>query len=71
MSRFLKVINDFPGGTNTLYAEELGINVRTVRRYIDQFKEWGLIRRNGTNRKGYWEIIKSETEVNPESENQP
>ena len=50
---------NFPGGTNALYAKELGINVRTVRRYIDQFKEWGIIRRNGTNRKGYWEIIKS------------
>ena len=62
MSRLLKVINDFPGGTNTLYAEELGINVRTVRRYIDQFKEWGLIRRNGTNRKGFWEIIQSSTD---------
>ena len=57
MSRFLKVINDFPGGTNTLYAEELGMNVRTVRRYIDQFKEWRIIRRIGTNRKGYWEIM--------------
>ena len=57
MSRFLKVINDFPGATNTLYAEELGMNVRTVRRYIDQFKEWRIIRRIGTNRKGYWEIM--------------
>lgn len=64
LCRFLKIINNFPGGTNTLYAEEAGLSERTVRRYIDQLKDSGIIRRIGTNRKGYWEIISNQSEDN-------
>lgn len=30
-----------------------------VKYYIQSLKEQGAIRRIGTNRKGYWEIIKA------------
>ena len=40
-------------------ASEANVSERMVKKYIKELKALGLIRRNGTNRKGYWEIIKS------------
>ena len=31
-----------------------------VKKYLKLLKEYGIIRRIGSNRKGYWEIIEKE-----------
>ena len=71
---FLKVVQKFPGGTLSLYAAEMGMNPRTIKRYLYkrylyELKEKGIIRRIGTPRKGYWEILREvhESETPPRS----
>lgn len=66
---FLKVVQKFPGGTLSLYAAEMGMNPRTIKRYLYELKEKGVIRRIGTPRKGYWEILREvhENETPPRS----
>ena len=56
---FLKVLRSFPGGTIPQLSKESGFSERMVKYYIQSLKEQGAIRRIGTNRKGYWEIIKA------------
>lgn len=60
---FLKVIRRFPGGTIAILSKEAGIGERTAKVYIQNLKEAGIIRRVGNNRKGYWEVIKSTSEL--------
>ncbi|MDE5881049.1 MAG: hypothetical protein K2H60_04910 [Muribaculaceae bacterium] len=57
LDKFLKVLRNFPEVTVKLLAKEAKIGERTVKIYLQQLKEAELIRRIGTNRKGYWEII--------------
>ena len=66
---FLKVVQKFPGGTLSLYAAEMGMNPRTIKRYLYELKEKDVIRCIGTPRKGYWEILRevNESETPPHS----
>ena len=57
IEKFLKVLRLFPGGTIPQLSKESGFSERMVKYYIQFLKESGSIRRVGTNRKGYWEII--------------
>lgn len=57
LARFLKLLEQFPGATIELLAKESGVSDRMVKKYIKTLKEQGVIRRIGSNRKGYWEII--------------
>lgn len=49
----------FPGGTIPQLAKESGLSERMVKYYIRFLKESGSVRRVGTNRKGYWEIMET------------
>ena len=49
----------FPGGTIRQLSKESGFSERMVKYYIQSLKESGSIRRIGSNRKGYWEIIEA------------
>lgn len=59
LQHFLKILKNFPGGTISLLAGEANVSERMVKKYIKELKSLGVIRRNGTNRRGSWEIIKS------------
>lgn len=53
---FLKVVKNFPGASAVLLAVEAHVSERTAKSYLKKLQELGIIRRVGTNRKGYWEI---------------
>ena len=57
LSIFLKVLHKFPGATIEFLAKESDVSDRMVKKYLKVLKEQGIIRRIGSNRKGYWEII--------------
>lgn len=59
---FLKFLNAMPQATIGRLAEESSFSERTVKNYLSYLKKQGIIRRIGTNRKGYWEIINSQPE---------
>lgn len=62
LQHFLKILKNFPGETISLLAGEANVSERMVKKYIKELKSLNLIRRIGTNRTGYWEIIKSSTD---------
>lgn len=55
--QFLRTLRLFPGGTIALLSKESKYSERMVKYYLQMLRELGLIKRVGTNRKGYWEII--------------
>lgn len=59
LKSFLKIVRNFPGASAVSLAIEANISERTVKNYLKKLQELEIIRRIGTNRKGYWEIIKS------------
>lgn len=46
----------FPEGTISLFAEEVNVSDRMIKKYIRELKNLGLIRRIGSNRNGHWEV---------------
>ena len=59
LKSFLKIVRNFPGASAVSLAIEANISERTAKNYLKKLQELKIIRRIGTNRKGYWEIIKS------------
>ena len=59
LKSFLKIVRNFPGASAVSLAIEANISERTAKNYLKKLQELEIIRRIGTNRKGYWEIIKS------------
>ena len=57
LSIFLNVLRKFPGATIEFLAKESDVSDRMVKKYLKLLKEQGIIRRAGSNRKGYWEIM--------------
>jgi predicted HTH transcriptional regulator len=53
----LKIQNN-PFITRNDLVESTGLTVNKVRGYLEKLKRDGVIRRVGSNRKGYWEIVK-------------
>jgi len=53
----LKVIVAEPKITQKNLAIKTGLSERTVSREIKNLRESGVIRRIGSDRAGYWEII--------------
>jgi ATP-dependent DNA helicase RecG len=41
-------------------ADSLGLSLRTVEMQLSNLKKNGIIRRIGTNKGGYWEVVKPE-----------
>lgn len=39
-------------------AEEIGISRRNIEMNIKKLKQYGMLVRHGSPKKGYWEIIK-------------
>lgn len=57
IKEFINVLRDNPAASITSLAKEAKIGSRTADRYLKILKDQGKIRRMGSNRKGYWEII--------------
>lgn len=55
--RLLDFISQNPDMTNALIAEHMGWSVSKVKYYIQKLKQTNKIKRIGTSRKGYWEIL--------------
>ncbi len=53
----LTILKSDPTKTIPQLAEEVGKSTRTVKRSIDNLSEKGKIKRVGSKKKGYWEII--------------
>lgn len=54
----LQLLNDDPGQTVTQLAEQMQVSRKTVASILKRLKEIGAIERVGSDRKGYWKIIK-------------
>ena len=39
-----------------MFAEEVNVSDRMIKKYIRELKNLGLIRRIGSNRNGHWEV---------------
>lgn len=55
-SNILSIIKEDPYITSTEIAQQLSISRKTVSQKIKHLKKEGLIKRIGSDRKGYWEI---------------
>lgn len=69
LESFLKILRSLPGATIAMLAKEADVSERMVKKYIKELRDSNRIRRVGSNRKGYWEILrevhKSETPPRP------
>lgn len=66
LEQFLKVLRNFPGGTIPILATETDVSERMIKKYIKELRNLNIIRRVGSNRSGYWEIIEPDTKANLE-----
>lgn len=55
----LNTIKEDNNLTQSQMAEKLNISVRQVSRRLRELKEKGVIERIGSDRKGYWKILKA------------
>ena len=56
--KILKIIQNRPDITQIEIAENLKVTIVTVSRNINKLKDKDIIKRNGANKNGYWQIIK-------------
>lgn len=54
--QILALISEDPAYTSTAISEKLSISRKTVSQKLKGMKERGLIKRIGSDRKGYWKI---------------
>ena len=59
LNLILKEIENKKNITQKELVERIGISLRTVKRVIEELKEKGYIKREGSNRIGYWVILKN------------
>ena len=51
-----------PKITSAKIAENLGVGIATVKREIKRLKDSGCIERVGSDKTGYWRVIKDDGE---------
>jgi ATP-dependent DNA helicase RecG len=56
--KILNAISANPKITQKRLAGETGLSVRTVACELKQLRDTDVIRRTGSDRSGYWEIVK-------------
>jgi ATP-dependent DNA helicase RecG len=54
--KLLDIIWQNPKGSREEFAGKLGISTGVVKEYINRLKQKGVLKRQGNNRTGYWEI---------------
>ena len=55
--QIINLLTEDPGYTMVQLAEQMGISRKTISVYLKKLKTSGIIRRVGSDRKGYWEIL--------------
>ena len=55
--KIINAISEDPGITQNNLAMKTGLSIRTVSREIKELRDAGIIRRIGSDRSGYWEIV--------------
>lgn len=50
----LELLRQDPGMTQSALASVLGVSPRRVRVYLKELKDKGLVRREGSDRRGRW-----------------
>ena len=53
---FASILKDFPGATIPQLAQEAQLSERMIKKDLRALKEFGIIERVGSNRKGYWKF---------------
>ena len=56
--RILNLLKEKPDYTREILVNKVGKTVRTVQRSLDKFTQAGKITRIGSDKTGYWEVIK-------------
>lgn len=56
--KVLELLIEDPSYTTNYIAEKLSLNRKTISLRIKSLKEKGIIVRDGSDKKGYWKIIK-------------
>ena len=56
--KLLTLLEEDPGYTMPQLADRLGISRKTVAARLKKLKEHGLIERVGSDRRGYWKLIR-------------
>jgi predicted HTH transcriptional regulator len=56
--KILNVLRNGPKITQKRLAKETGLSVRTIARELKNLRNTDIIQRVGTDRAGYWEIVK-------------
>lgn len=54
--KMLILLEQDPGFTVTQSAQRMNVSRKTIASYIKHMKEIGVIKREGTSKKGYWKI---------------
>lgn len=55
--KILNLIKKDPTVTTAVMAEKVGVDKRTILRYLEQLKLAGKVERVGSARKGYWRVV--------------
>jgi predicted HTH transcriptional regulator len=58
IDKILNAISDEPKATQKRLSEITGLSTRTISREIKELREAGVINRVGSDRVGYWDIVK-------------
>ena len=57
LSDLFRLIKEQPEATIIQYAQVIGVTERMIKKHLKTLKEIGAIRRIGSNRRGYWEVM--------------
>jgi ATP-dependent DNA helicase RecG len=58
IDKILNAISVAPKATQKMLSEMTALSTRTISREIKELRDTGIIRRVGSDRSGYWEIMK-------------
>jgi predicted HTH transcriptional regulator len=56
LNAFASILKDFPEATIHQLAQEAQLSERMIKKDLRALKEFGIIERVGSNRKGYWKF---------------
>lgn len=57
-ANIIKLIRKNPSIIIKELSEQIGINQRNLKRYIAKLKENGFIKREGSDKTGFWRVLK-------------
>lgn len=56
--QLLELLQDNPKLSAAKAAEQMGVSSRQIKRIIKRLRESGKLIRHGSDRRGYWEVVK-------------